>query len=190
MFSLTEKRYACLIYGACMFYRVGCGDRALRYSFRMMDEKRELLRHTLSTVAYRAARALEGAGEQFGSFDGAGRQPVEILAHMGDLFDWALSAAMGKSRWQVSKPLAWGEEKRRFFASLQAFDAFLASAKVLHAPIERLLQGPVADALTHVGQLAMLRRLAGNPAQGENFVVAAIAVGHVDAEQPKAVAPF
>jgi hypothetical protein len=155
-----------------------------------MDEKRELLRHMLSTVAYRTSRALEGSHEEFASFDGAGRKPVEILAHMGDLLDWALSAAVGKPSWRVSQPLEWAEEQRRFFASLRALDAHLASRKQLHTPIERLMQGPVADALTHVGQLAMLRRLAGSPTRGENFVVAAIAVGQVDAEQPEPVRPF
>src|SRR5271165_4873871 len=126
-----------------------------------MDEKRELLRHTLATLAYRTARAVEGSPEDFGSYDGAGRPPAQILAHMGDLFDWALSMAQGQQRWQVSTPRPWGEEQQRFFAVLGAFDAYLASAEPIHAPIERLFQGPVADALTHAGQLAMLRRLAG-----------------------------
>jgi hypothetical protein len=155
-----------------------------------MDEKRELLRHTLAALAYRAARALDNAPENYAAFDAAGRQPLQILAHMGDLFDWALSMASGNPRWQNSQPLPWPEEEKRFFASLGAFDAFLASADPLHAPIERLFQGPVADALTHVGQLAMLRRLAGSPTRGENFYVAAIAVGQVTADQPAPVKMF
>jgi hypothetical protein len=155
-----------------------------------MDEKRELLRHTLATLAYRAARALDGAPAEFGSFDGAGQQPVKILAHMGDLFDWALRMAEGKQSWHNSEPLEWDQEKQRFFAALGAFDAYLASEQPLHAEIERLFQGPVADALTHVGQLAMLRRLAGSSTVGENFFVASIAVGQVSAEQPAAVKTF
>jgi hypothetical protein len=155
-----------------------------------MDEKRELLRHTLATLAYRAARALDGAPAEFGSFDGAGHQPVKILAHMGDLFDWALRMAEGKQSWHSSEPLGWDQEKQRFFAALGAFDAYLASDQPLHAEIERLFQGPVADALTHVGQLAMLRRLAGSSTVGENFFVASIAVGQVSAEQPAAVKTF
>ena len=113
-----------------------------------------------------------------------------ILAHMGDLFDWALSVAEGKERWHVAEPLPWAEEQTRFFAALTAFDAYLASEEPLHAPIEGLMQGPVADALTHVGQLAMMRRLAGSPTRGENFFVAAVALGQVGAEQPAAVQPF
>jgi hypothetical protein len=149
-----------------------------------------LLRHTLATVAYRAARALEDAPENFAGFDGAGRTPVAILAHMGDLFDWALSMATGNPSWHNSAPLSWADEERRFFTSLSAFDDYLASAEPLLAPVERLFQGPVADALTHVGQIAMLRRLAGSPTRGENFYVAAIEVGQVGEEQPAPMQPF
>jgi hypothetical protein len=155
-----------------------------------MDDKRELLRHTLAALAYRATRAIENAPAEFGSFDGAGHQPVKILAHMGDLFDWALSMAEGNQSWRNSEPRAWDAEKQRFFAALAAFDAYLASDQLLHAEIERLFQGPVADALTHVGQIAMLRRLAGSPCVGENFYVASIAMGQVSAEQPAPVKTF
>jgi hypothetical protein len=155
-----------------------------------MDEKRELLRHTLATVAYRAARALEAAPNSFAGFDGAGRLPVQILAHMGDLFDWALSVAMGQERWHATQPRVWAEEQQRFFQSLQTLDAFLASDQPLCAPAERLFQGPIADALTHVGQLAMLRRLSGSPTRGENFFVADMKAGQVGADQPAPARPF
>ena len=155
-----------------------------------MDEKRSLLRHTLATLAYRATRALEDAPQAFANFDGAGRRPIQILAHMGDLFDWALSIAQGTERWHNSQPLAWPQEQQRFFAALSAFDAYLASSSPIQAHIERLMQGPVADALTHVGQLAMLRRLAGSPTRGENFYVAAVAIGQINSVQPEPVKPF
>ncbi len=155
-----------------------------------MEEKRELLRHAVATVAYRAARALEGAPDRFAGFAGAGRMPVQILAHMGDLFDWALSAAVGQERWHDSQPQVWVDEQHRFFESLQTFDAFLATGGPLHTSAERLLQGPVADALTHVGQLAMLRRLSGSPAKGENFYAASIAAGQTGADQPAPVKTF
>ncbi len=155
-----------------------------------MDERRALLRHTVAVLAYRATRALEDAPEEFAGFDGAGRRPVLILAHMGDLLDWALSMAEGHPAWHNSQPLDWAAEQKRFFAALGAFDAYLASPKPLHAPIERLMQGPIADALTHTGQLAMLRRLAGSPTRAENFYVAAITPGQVGPEQPAPVKPF
>ena len=155
-----------------------------------MDERRELLRHTIAALAYRAARALNGAPEGFGEFGGCGRRPVQILAHMGDLFDGALSAVRGSERWHSSAPLPWAEEKARFFGALKAFDDYLASDAPLHAVAEALFQGPIADALGHVGQLAMMRRLAGAPTRGENFFVAAVVQGQVGAEQPEAVQPF
>lgn len=155
-----------------------------------MNSDRELLRHTLAALAYRASRALEDSPESFAGFDGAGRTPAQILAHMGDLFDWALSMAEGNQRWHNSVPLSWPEEQRRFFAVLSAFDAYLTSGEKIHAPLDRLFQGPVADALTHVGQLAMLRRLAGCPIRGENYYVAEIATGHTGAEQNAPVKPF
>jgi hypothetical protein len=155
-----------------------------------MNSDRELLRHTLATLAYRATRALEDSPDSFAAFNGAGRMPAQILAHMGDLFDWALSMAEGNQRWHNSEPLAWAEEQRRYFAALKAFDAYLTSGERIHAPLDRLFQGPVADALTHVGQLAMLRRLAGCPIRGENYYVAEIVTGHAGAEQAAPVKPF
>jgi hypothetical protein len=155
-----------------------------------MNSDRELFRHTLATLAYRAARALEDSPESFAGFDGAGRTPAQILAHMGDLLDWALSMAEGAQRWQNSPPLPWPEEQRRFFAALEAFDQYLVSGERIHAPLGRLLQAPVADAMTHVGQLAMLRRLAGCPIRGENYYAAEISAGKVSAEQGAPVKPF
>ena len=162
----------------------------LRAIFADMEDKRELLRHTVATLAYRTTRALENAPESFATFSGCGRQPIQIVAHMGDLFDWALSAVQGSERWHTSKPLSWHEEKARFYAALSAFDEYLASDAPLHAAAEALFQGPIADALTHVGQLAMLRRLAGSCTRGENFFVARIDLGQVTDEQPAPVQPF
>jgi hypothetical protein len=102
---------------------------------------------------------------------------------MGDLFDWALSLAEGKQKWHDSKPLAWDKEVERFFASVKAFDDYLTSNAEVHATPERLFQGPIADALTHTGQLAMLRREAGCAMKGENYHVADIAAGRVGPDQ-------
>jgi len=155
-----------------------------------MEEKREFLRHTVAALAYRAARAINGAPDSFAEFSGCERTPGQILAHMGDLFDWALSIAQGRSRWHTSKPRAWAKEKDRFFAALAAFDAYLAGPEPVHGEPERLFQGPVADAINHVGQLAMMRRLAGCKIPGENYYVARIRAGQTGAEQPKPVKTF
>ena len=151
----------------------------------MSDSKRELLRHTLATVAYRGGKTLRGAPDSFAAFKSGdkGRTPAEILAHAGDLFDWALSLAKGAEAWHDSTPLPWAQEVDRFFAAVTAFDAYLASAAPLATPAEQLFQGPVADALTHVGQLAMLRRMSGSPMKGENYRNADIVAGRCGAEQ-------
>jgi hypothetical protein len=150
-----------------------------------MDPKRELLRHIVATIAYRGGKAVRGAPTAFASFatGDTSRTPERILAHIGDLFDWALSIAKGKQAWQDSKPLPWDEEVARFFRTLGNFDAFLASSEVLAAPPEQLFQGPLADALTHVGQLTMLRRLSGAAMKSENYYRADITTGRVGAEQ-------
>jgi len=149
------------------------------------DPKRELLRHTLATLAYRGGKAVRNAPEGFAVFhvDEGVRAPGQILAHMGDLMDWALSMANGKREWHDSKPLAWEKEVERFFQALKKFDDFLAAEESLQAPVEKLFQGPVADALTHVGQIAILRRIGGEPIRGENYFVADIVAGRVGAEQ-------
>jgi hypothetical protein len=146
---------------------------------------RELLRHAIATLAYRAGKALRGVPPSFASFVAmpGSRTPEQILAHMGDLFDWALSMAQGAQRWQDSKPMAWDAECERFFRSLGAFDEYLAGSEPLGTSVERLFQGPVADALTHTGQLTMLRRMAGTPMRSENYAKAEISRGRVGAEQ-------
>jgi hypothetical protein len=152
----------------------------------MMDAKTEMLRHTLATLAYRGGKTLRGAPAEFANFRCAesARTPGEILAHLGDLFDWGAALADGVHWWNPQPPLDWESGTARFFAGLEAFDRRLASATPLAVPAEQLFQGPIADALTHVGQLAMLRRMAGAPVKGENYFQAAISAGTIGAQQP------
>lgn len=150
-----------------------------------MDDKRALLRHAVATVAYRGGKAVRGAPPAFAAFspDGTPRTPAKILAHIGDLYDWALSQAKGAEAWNESAPLEWDREVERFFATVQRFDDYLASDAVLALPAERLFQGAIADSLAHIGQLAMLRRLAGAKMKSENYSRADIVTGRVGAEQ-------
>lgn len=150
-----------------------------------MDGKTEMLRHSLATLAYRAAKTLRDAPPEFAAYraDPTSRTPVEILAHMGDLFDWALTLGNGKQKWHDSAPLPWRQEMVRFFAALQAFDDRVGSGEPLAEVPEKLFQGPVADALTHTGQLAMLRRMAGCTMSGENYHVAEIVIGRTGLAQ-------
>jgi hypothetical protein len=157
-----------------------------------MSESRTLLRHTLATLAYRGEKTIRDAPASFAEYGGpdSARTAGKILAHMGDLIEWGLSMADGSRQWSDSTPLPWEKEGERFFAALKKFDDYLASDKELKAPIDKLLQGPVADALTHVGQLAMLRRMAESPIRGENYYAAEITVGRVGTDQAPPRKPF
>ena len=149
------------------------------------DPKREMLRHTVATLAYRGGKALRGAPDSFANFRASetSRTPAEILAHIGDLLDWALSMAKGAESWHNTNPQPWARDVDRFHDCLARFDEYLASEEDLGCSCERLFQGAIADALTHVGQLTMLRRIAGAPIRGENYSKADIQSGRVGAEQ-------
>lgn len=145
----------------------------------------QMLRHTVATLAYRGGKALRGAPADFGQFRGAAttRTPGEILAHIGDLLDWGLGLADGKHEWHDSAALPWEQEVARFFAALKALDDRLASGRQLGFPAEKIFQGPIADALTHIGQIGMLRRMSGSPVRGESYFRAEIAAGRVGPDQ-------
>jgi hypothetical protein len=150
-----------------------------------IDPERALLRHTLATLAYRGGKAIRGAPENFSSFKigDPPKTPGQILAHIGDLLDWALTLCDGKQAWNNSTPQTWAQDSARFHDTLARLDARIASGAPLSETAAALFQGPIADALTHVGQINMLRRLAGVPIKGENYHRADIVVGRVSAEQ-------
>ena len=147
---------------------------------------RDMLRHTLATLAYRAAKAVREAPEGFGDFRASptSRTPSQILAHICDLMDWALSQARGKQAWTDTTPASWENDSVRLFAAMRALDDYLASEDPLGYPEGQIFQGAIADALTHVGQINFLRRMFGNPVRGENYFRADIATGRVEADQP------
>lgn len=149
------------------------------------DGKREFLRHAVATLAYRGGKAVRGAPNDFAAVQAGPttRPAVRILAHIGDLLEWALWLAKGQSVWRDATPQSWDAEVERFFDGLRRLDDYLASSAPLACPPEQLFQGPLADALTHVGQIATLRRLAGSPVRGENYFRADIVTGRVGPEQ-------
>ena len=146
---------------------------------------RQCLRYALATLAYRGGKAVRDAPEGFAQFRAApgSRSAGEVLAHIGDLLDWALSLTEGSQRWHDSVPLPWDQQVARFFEALRTLDQRFASVAVDEKTAERLFQAPIADALTHIGQISMLRRLAGSPVRGENYFRAAIVAGNVGPEQ-------
>jgi hypothetical protein len=144
-----------------------------------LDVKREVLRHVVATVAYRGGIAVSGAPEGFAVFrvDEGVRAPGEILAHIGDLLEGSCHLLKGELVYLTSSPLPWGEEVSRFFSAAERLDSYLASDAPLACPVEKLIQGPVGDALTHVGQIVMLRRVAGSPVRAESYFTAEIVPG-------------
>jgi hypothetical protein len=150
-----------------------------------MTESRSLLRHALATVAYRGGKAVRNAGPNFADYGSpeTSRTPAKILAHIGDLMDWALAMSEGRREWHDSVPLAWEKECERFFGAVKKFDEYLGTENPLHVSPEKLLQAPIADALTHIGQIAMLRRMAGTPMKSENYFAAEVTIGRVGADQ-------
>jgi hypothetical protein len=153
---------------------------------------REFLRHTLATLAYRAAKTMRGAPESFAGFKAGpdSRTPLEIVGHLGDLIAWGRAMATGPGKWVTGAAESWKPTCARFFAEMKAFDDLLASNQALQYDLTRLFQGPVADALTHTGQLAMLRRLSGAPMKGESYNRADIKPGRVGPDQTAADPKF
>lgn len=151
----------------------------------MTDPTREMLRHTVATLAYRGAKTLRGAPAGFADYrpSPTSRTPGEILAHMCDLLDWALTQARGAQAWADTAPTTWETDTARFHAALHTLDDYLASDAPLAATPGQIFQGAIADALTHVGQVAYLRRMFGAPVRGENYFRADIATGRVGANQ-------
>lgn len=143
------------------------------------------LRQLAATLAYRAAKVLRDAPPSFATYRCADstRTPIRIVAHMGDLMAWGVSIANGGYEWNAAGGEDWNTEVTRFFDGLAALDAALA-ADEFNGSIDKLIQGPLADALTHVGQLAMLRGMAGAPLRPESYAKAAITVGRVGLDQP------
>jgi hypothetical protein len=157
------------------------------------DAARGIVRHALATLAYRASKAVRGAPASYGSLriGTATRTPAEILAHMSDLMDWALTVAQGREEWRNGMPQAWTDDVDRLFTGITTLDGYLAGgAAIGHSTLLQLFQGPIADALTHTGQLTLLRRLADAPVRGEDYPRARIAAGQTGLDQPPPVLEF
>jgi hypothetical protein len=157
-------------------------------------DTRGVLRHLVATLAYRAAIVLRDVPPGFAEFSAGPnwRHPVLIVAHLADLMGWGLRMAQSENLWRAEGTKDWDTEVRRFFDGLGALDRFLASDTPLSLSrsAEMLIQGPLADALTHVGQIAMLRSAAGIPVRPESYARAEIAAGRVGPDQAPAGREF
>ena len=157
-----------------------------------VDASRLVLRHIAATLAYRAAKVLRDVPPQFATsaFGSATRLPVQIVAHMADLMAWGLTLARGNYAWKAEGSADWNREVERFFGGLAALDRELAADGPFEGSVEKLIQGPLADAFTHVGQLAMLRGMAGHPIRPESYARAEIVAGRVGPSQAPPVREF
>src|SRR5436190_759611 len=150
-----------------------------------------MLMHFLGALAYRTQKALRGAPRKFADFQAGGgvRTPNELVRHMASVLGYARTFFVGGNYWP--------EPLETFEAEIDRFHEMLADLRKLlddDTPLigtteERMLQGPFSDAMTHAGQLAMLRRLHGAPVPSENFILADVSAENVSANQPDPVAP-
>ena len=145
------------------------------------DEKRQLLRHLVATVVFRGRVAIANAPNEFANFRASSetRSPVEILAHIGDLLIGSKHLLQGEFVELATSPLSWKDERGRFFRAARELDEFLAGDMPLAFPVEKFVQGPIGDALTHVGQIVMLRRIAGFPIDATPYFTAEIVAGEI-----------
>lgn len=144
-----------------------------------LGDRGQLLRHLVATIAYRASIALHGFPREAAArapIDGA-RTPLEVLSHLADLMHAAAAMAHGRERQPPVVDVSWEAGEARLYGGLEALDAAIAAGLAPEANVEALLQGPLADALTHVGQILLLRRLAGVPAESGGYLVAPIRTG-------------
>jgi hypothetical protein len=173
-----------------------CADilrpQATRTHTSEMHTSSSLLRHLVGTLAYRAAKAVRDVPADFASasFGPATRRPVLIVAHLADLMSWAITMTQDDVRWKAEGTDDWNTEVNRFFAGLFILDRMLEERSLADTVVEQLIQGPLADALTHVGQLALLRGMAGYPLKPESFARAEIVRGRVGLEQAPARREF
>lgn len=144
-----------------------------------------LLRHTVATLAYRAAKVLRDAPDGFPDHRLApsSRTPLEILGHLCDLMNWAEKMARGEYVWAPEPPLDWPSACDRFFRALATLDDTLSQTTLTKYPADTIFQGPIADALTHVGQLALIRGAMNSPVRPESYARAEIQVGRVGRDQ-------
>ena len=149
------------------------------------DESRPVLRHLTATLAYRAAKVLRDVPPGFGimSFGDDTRRPASIVAHLADLMAWAVTLVQDKVAWKAAGSSDWDVEVRRFYDNLAALDRELSATTLAPGAAEKLIQGPLADALTHVGQLAMLRGMAGAKVRPESYARATVTAGRVGPDQ-------
>lgn len=157
-----------------------------------MNEVRQFLRHATAVIAYRGSKTLRGAPPEFAHFKAGPttRTPLEILSHIGDLLEVSAARLRGPAKWNEAPVETWDKQVARFHAALASIEQALAADAPIEVPLDKWYQGPFADSLTHIGQLAMLRRMSGAPMKGEAYYFADIQPGRVGPDQAAPDAKF
>jgi hypothetical protein len=156
-----------------------------------MDKQRETIRHVLAVLAYRTQKAIRDSDEDFPYFQAGNgtRTPIELVRHMSSVLGYARTFFIG-GIYRADPLISFSEEIKRFHSLLADLSAHLAAGtQIKEISLIQLLQGPISDAMTHAGQLAMLRRLAGSPVASENFIFAEISAERLGSIQPLPAAP-
>lgn len=155
-----------------------------------MSNKSEMLRHFLASIAYRATKAIKNAPDNYPTFNlGKGvKTPLRILHHITGVLTYAHSffEHYETTHFEVK---SWSAEINELYKILSKLDVSIQEKNPNKVTEEQLLQGPFSDAMTHVGQLSMLRRMVDSPIPSENFIFADIRKGEVGPDQPDPVAP-
>jgi hypothetical protein len=148
-------------------------------SSKLSPDTTRIFRHLVATIAFRASRSLRDAPVGFENVrlaDG-GMTARELVLHLTNVMAFAIATVTGKDRIR-HEALEWSQEVARFYAQLRDLDAKLAEGAEIEDGMElRLVQGPLADALTHVGQLHAMRRRAGAPVGPTNYIRADVQIG-------------
>ena len=156
-----------------------------------MNRNQALLRHFLAAIAYRTAKALRDAPAPYEEFQPGhrARTPRQLVRHMSGVLSYAIGL-LSEPRGVLTDCATYSAEADRFFDTLRELgDLVRRTANLADTTAEQLLQGPLADAMAHAGQLALLRRLSGSPIPPENFFVAAIDADRLGQDQVAARSP-
>ena len=150
-------------------------------STNLSPDTTRILRHLVATIAFRASRALRDTPEDFESVRLAegGMTARELLLHLSNVMSFALATVSGTERIRHDA-VKWPQEVERFYSLLAQIDTRLAEgASVLAGMDLKLVQGPLADALTHVGQLHAMRRMTGSPVPPTNYIQVEVQAGRI-----------
>ncbi len=145
----------------------------LTAKLNLMNQNSHFIQHFLKVLSYRFEKAIHNAAESYPKHaSGHGiRTPLELLGHMNGVLEFAISSLKNQPRRNIPEQ-SWQEQITLYYEKLKELNQLMQENSFDTDTLERILQGPLADAMTHIGQLAMMRRLANSAIAGENYFAA------------------